>query len=78
MIIERDMPLENFIELNRDDLKHNFIDRLVEEWGYSRQSAENSDDGRDGYCASEYNIEINNIPPIKSDEIKYEEKIYIY
>jgi hypothetical protein len=78
MIIERDMPLDNFVDLNWDNLKHNFVDRLVEEWGYSRQSAENSYDRRDGYCLSEYNIWMNDIEPIKSHEIEYEEKVFNY
>lgn len=71
------MPLEVFQEINHDELKHEYIERLIEEWDYSREVAENTDDWRDEYVQDQYKVAKQDYErtarsrPIQSHEIEY-------
>lgn len=51
---------EERCDANYSTNRSNFEEMLVSECGYSRMVAENSDDGWEEFCRSEYNIYLSN------------------
>lgn len=52
------MSYNEWFEKNYQQLQHDFIEYLVNEFGYARQVAENCDDGRDEFIEREYGMYI--------------------
>ena len=46
--------LEKYLEENYDTLRKEYEDHLVEEWGYSRLSAQESNDGWEEWLEKDY------------------------
>lgn len=50
------MDRDTRLESNYEEIHSNYVSHLIEEWGYPRSVAENTDDWRDEYVDSEYKI----------------------